>query len=358
MPVDLIDDGGLLLAIFMIAILLVEVAQWRRVLSPIAQARKLGAAKWWRIFLKTFFREGVYQQIEIGFQKRRWITHSLIMWGFVLLAVSTTLDFIYNRSGAPLPITSSVRISGNLGGLLFMVGLGAAIYQNSLNENRKAKGSYASDYLFLFLLTLAGGTGFLAEFASSLNFSLSINYLVYISHLFFVTALLITAPFTKFVHAIGRPILRLSENYRDALGIEEPSSLSSIRLSNMAIADREDSTKVRPDWGLERCITCYMCLAACPVYKKHPNLFLGPTGFVKLGNMYFNPVDRADRLKMASEGGVDLCDLNGYCQEVCPQHIQIVPIIRLLQKESSRRVSSNAMAATDKSEFEMTHGMI
>ncbi len=114
----------------------------------------------------------------------------------------------------------------------------------------------------------------------------------------------------------------------------------------------------RPDWGLERCITCYMCLATCPVYKKHPGLFLGPIGFVKLGNMHFNPVDQADRVEMASKGGIELCDLNGYCQEVCPQHIKIVSILKLFQEGTSKRRLIDYSGINARSAKEMTRGIV
>ena len=114
----------------------------------------------------------------------------------------------------------------------------------------------------------------------------------------------------------------------------------------------------RPNWGLERCITCYMCLAACPVYKRTPALFLGPVGFVKLGNMHFNSVDKADRVQMAAEAGVQLCETYGACQEVCPQHIHIVPTIHLLQNEAERRTLTNNLDLKSRVIAEMTRGFI
>jgi len=114
----------------------------------------------------------------------------------------------------------------------------------------------------------------------------------------------------------------------------------------------------RPDWGLERCITCYMCLAACPVYKRNTSLFLGPVGFVKLANMHFNSVDKADRVQMAVDGGVQLCETYGACQEVCPQHIRIVPTIHLLLKEAAYRELSDQRGLKCKLIDEMTHGFI
>ena len=114
----------------------------------------------------------------------------------------------------------------------------------------------------------------------------------------------------------------------------------------------------RPDWALERCITCYMCLAACPVYRKHPQLFLGPVGFVKLGNMHFNPVDKADRVQMAAQGGIQLCESYGGCQEVCPQHIQIVPLINLFREETANRNLNDSQGLRARYVHEMTKGFV
>lgn len=114
----------------------------------------------------------------------------------------------------------------------------------------------------------------------------------------------------------------------------------------------------RPDWTLERCMTCYMCLASCSVYTEHPDLFLGPAGFVKLGNMLFNPVDIADRVKVSALFGAHYCDLCGKCQEVCPQHIKIVPLMRLLKTKSAARNLMDRYGLTTKAARESTEGFL
>jgi len=124
---------------------------------------------------------------------------------------------------------------------------------------------------------------------------------------------------------------------------------------------RSEATRMkrsRPDWGLERCMTCYMCLAGCPVYADHANLFLGPIGFVKLGNMLFNRVDVADRVKLAAFKGVHHCDLCGTCQDVCPQHIKIVNLMRLLKSMSAARELSDEYQLPTKALHEMIEGFV
>ena len=213
--VQFIHGVGVLIGLFVFLIVIVELVRWRSVLSPILRARKLGSSMWRKILLKTIFDDAVYQQIQIGFEKGKWLTHSFVMWGFVLLSVSTTLNYIYNPTGEPLPIWHSVRITGNIGGFLFMVGLGVIVYRFASSDLKRDSGR-TGDYVFLLLLALAGATGFAAEFASELNASASI-YGIYLLHLLCCAGLLASAPFTKFVHAIGRPLIRLSENYLQAL---------------------------------------------------------------------------------------------------------------------------------------------
>jgi nitrate reductase gamma subunit len=108
---------------------------------------------------------------------------------------------------------------------MFIFGLGVVVYRCSSNE-LKRNASRAGDYVFLVLLALAGTTGFASEFASELNAS-NIIYAIYVVHLLCCAALLATAPFTKFVHAVGRPLLRLSENYLEAVENAHPLHLAS-----------------------------------------------------------------------------------------------------------------------------------
>ena len=201
--------------------LLLELVRWRSVLLPIARGMRLGVAKWLQIFVGTLRTETIYQQIDIGFEQGKWLSHSFVMWGFILLGVSTTLNYIYNPKGDPLPIWHSVRIAGNIGGLLFVTGLAIIVLRYRTNTVKRESTS-ASDYLFAFLLLAAGATGFASEFANELNVGTAL-YSIYVTHLIFCAALLITAPFTKFIHAIGRPVLRLSENYLTALDATKSS---------------------------------------------------------------------------------------------------------------------------------------
>jgi len=224
----LVDIIGISIGILVLIVILAEIVRWRRVVSPIIQGRSLGWARWVRILIQTIKNEAIIQQIDIGFDKRKWLSHSLVMWGFLLLGVSTTLNWIYDPSGYPLPIWHSVRIIGNTGGLFLIIGLTIIVLRYASDNVKRDCGS-TSGYLFAFLLIMAGATGFASEFASEVNSV--VVYQIYVIHLLSSAVLLVTAPLTKFVHAIGRPLLRLSENYAAALITQKSSEhLSMMKL--------------------------------------------------------------------------------------------------------------------------------
>jgi nitrate reductase gamma subunit len=214
-PVEFVDIVGLSIGIFVAVVVVLELIRWRSILSPIIRGLRLGGGKWLTILLGTLKSEAVFQQIDIGYEKVKWVSHSFVMWGFLLLGLATTLNWIVDPKGYPLPIWHAVRLSGNCGGFLFIVGLAIIVVRYGSNDVKRDSVS-VSDYLFAFLLIMAGVTGFASEFASELNATRAV-YFIYVTHLIFCAALLVTTPFTRFIHAIGRPLLRLSENYVAAL---------------------------------------------------------------------------------------------------------------------------------------------
>jgi nitrate reductase gamma subunit len=148
-----------------------------------------------------------------------------------LLSASTTLNYLTNASGAPMSLTNPVRILGNLGGIMLIAGLALVVYRISVDTDKREVTS-APDYLFIGLLLLAGFSGFLSEYVSEID-AVAWMYGVYVAHLLLSAALLLLAPFTRFVHALGRPIIRLSERYLEALnqqGIVIPSELTVMPL--------------------------------------------------------------------------------------------------------------------------------
>jgi hypothetical protein len=225
--VDLIHNVGVLIGAFVILAVLYEFIRWRGVLSPIAKGFRLGAGRWLNIFVGTIANDVVYQQISQKCPDRKWFAHSLVFWGFLLLSASTTLNYVTNPGGSPLALTNAVRILGNLGGLMLLGGLVIVLLRISTDQSKREV-TFGADYLFIGLLLLATATGFLSEFAGEFDAAEWI-FGIYAVHLVSSAALLILAPFTRFIHAFGRPVIRLAERYLEALGQEgvvKPSEIT------------------------------------------------------------------------------------------------------------------------------------
>jgi hypothetical protein len=234
--VDLIHNVGVVLGTIIVMTVLYEFIRWRGVLSPIAKGFRLGPGRWFGILVSTIADDVIYQQISLKCPQRKWFSHSLAFWGFLFLSASTTLNYITNPRGGPLPLTDAVRILGNLGGVMLLGGLLIILLQISTDVDKREV-THSADYLFLGLLLLAAATGFFSEFASQFD-AVEWMYGIYAIHLISSAALLILAPFTRFIHAFGRPVIRLAERYLEALsqeGIVKPSEINVVPLLSQEI---------------------------------------------------------------------------------------------------------------------------
>jgi nitrate reductase gamma subunit len=75
--------------------------------------------------------------------------------------------------------------------------------------NRAAQFTTASDWLLLVLLWITGATGFLIEVALYLPNASAANplgYWVFLFHVAVAMELMLLLPFTKFAHAMYRPV--------------------------------------------------------------------------------------------------------------------------------------------------------
>lgn len=206
LPSGTIDMLGLVTAVWVIFWMVFNMVRWRNTaLGPISAAAAIDFSGTVKTFAAKVAKDGFYQREVFACSRARWLTHFTIFWGFILLAASTTLSWIMNPAVVPMALTHPVRILGNLGGLLLVVGLAVAVGRRLLVPNVRRTTDFG-DALFLFLICATAATGFLVEVANELNLY-GVTYSFYFTHLVFIGLLLGTAPFTKFVHAIGRFVL-------------------------------------------------------------------------------------------------------------------------------------------------------
>ena len=214
LPVEnlVIDIGGLLILLLVIVGVLYRVKQgalhhffhWK-ILSSDPQKSDSKVVSFFTVLFREVFTFRVLGTCNRG--KR--LSHLAIFWGFVSLAISTTLAFLTNPQDLILPLYNPVKLFGNGGGILVIIGFLGMFYVRS-REDGPILRLTRSD-LFLLTLFLAAVTGFLTQqtiYSSLGAYWVSSSFWI---HMAFVVMLLATAPFTKFFHAVSKPISLLYE---------------------------------------------------------------------------------------------------------------------------------------------------
>jgi len=139
--------------------------------------------------------------------------------------------------------------------------------------------------------------------------------------------------------------------YEKKIQAIQPAVSSSGDDGDLDQADRESQ-------ALSHCIECLCCQAACPVASKETwKKFAGPTIFVQLGKVSFNPRDRADRPQIAMDQGIHNCDKCYECEKTCPVSIEIVHAIERLQ-QSARSNALEPGTRSPKAFVELLEGRI
>jgi nitrate reductase gamma subunit/ferredoxin len=144
--------------------------------------------------------------------------HWSIMWGFIGLLIATAADWILEMTlgkdpGQAVPIWQSTRLLGTVAGVFVVYGAGAAVIQRWTKPDKYFSHSLLSDWLFLSLLFLAGVTGFFVEASVYFAAGAPWMYIALLIHVVIGMELVIILPFTKFAHAIYRPVALFIHNY-------------------------------------------------------------------------------------------------------------------------------------------------
>jgi ferredoxin len=226
-PAGLIHDMGI---VAMAAVFLAGVAGVLTMIGKVAPAagvewrslgdregmRAVGAALWSSLAVESLgqrrYREGCQEgQPTLPLYRRTWVLHAATMLGFLGLLLATTLDFGLDiigvkHTGEQVPIWYPVRLLGTVAGLVMMYGATGLMIRRWRKEDRAVRRSFTSDWAFLWLLWLAGLTGFVIELALYLPQPPVWGYVLFLVHVAIAMELVLLVPFTKFAHAIYRPL--------------------------------------------------------------------------------------------------------------------------------------------------------
>ncbi len=160
---------------------------------------------------------------------RPWFVHYCIMWGFIGLGVATAIDFLFKTPGELVPLWYPARLLGTVAGLCLLYGTAISIARYLFGTDRTRSRPLPPDWLFLGLLLIVGLTGFLLEVLVYLPTAGSLGYAVFLVHVALAMELLALLPFTKFAHAIYRPLaygiyrFQLARSRPTAVADPEPS---------------------------------------------------------------------------------------------------------------------------------------
>jgi quinone-modifying oxidoreductase subunit QmoC len=226
-PANLVHDMGI------VAMILVTVAGVAGVLTMIGKVapasgikwrglmnrpgwKSIGGALWTSLAVESLgqkrYREDCDEdQAALAWYRRPWVMHAATMFGFLGLLLATTLDFGLEilgvrETGEQVPIWYPVRLLGTVAGIVMMYGASALMIRRWRKEGRSVKRSFTSDWMFLWLLWLAGLTGFIIELALYLPQAPMWGYLLFLVHVGIAMELVLLVPFTKFAHVIYRPV--------------------------------------------------------------------------------------------------------------------------------------------------------
>ena len=154
------------------------------------------------------------EESHLPWYRSRWFMHGAIMWGFLGLAAATGFDYLLlllasKVPGQPEPLWNPTRLLGTLAGVLVLFGTTRALVSRIKKPDKYSSHSLLSDWLFLWLLLLGTVTGFVVEIALYLPRGTVWGYLVFLIHVILGMEVVLLFPFTKFAHAVYRPVALL-----------------------------------------------------------------------------------------------------------------------------------------------------
>jgi ferredoxin len=205
-PMDIVDRAGLIMGAFVGISALANLVIMNRYLSkhPKASSGSPFSSKVSALVKVVMDEVAIQKRLKTCPDRNRYWAHMLLVWGFGGLLISTTLDYMIDSYG--LVLTMFVpRGLGILSGLALGYGSAYFIYKRLQGKEEYSTFTHYTDWTFLLLLLLIGFTGFFIDVFVLADVAI-LAYAIYSLHLIMVFDLLLTAPFTKFAHALYRPL--------------------------------------------------------------------------------------------------------------------------------------------------------
>lgn len=203
---NFLHDAGILIIIFVGFFTFVNVFIMVKNIKEFS-IKKVGIKDILSSFFKTLITDVfLHKNFSECDNKYRYISHFCLFLGFMGLLIATTfafgIDFLLSPESSLKIIP---KIIGIISGIPLVYGATYFLIQRLFVKDTYSKYSHQTDWIFLILMFLAGLTGFVIDLLKTMNLFWP-YYISFAFHIVIALELMIIFPFTKFSHAVYRPI--------------------------------------------------------------------------------------------------------------------------------------------------------
>ncbi len=180
--------------------------------------KKAGIKKMTVNFFKTLISDVfLHKDFKKCDNRSRYLSHFCLFLGFMGLLLATILAFGIDFLLSPESNLKILpKVIGIFSGIPLLYGSIYFLIQRLFVRDNYSKYSHQTDWMFLILMFLAGLTGFVIDVFKTLDMFWS-YYIFFAVHIVIALELMIIFPFTKFSHAVYRPLAAwMSKLIRDS----------------------------------------------------------------------------------------------------------------------------------------------
>ncbi len=297
-------------------------------------------------------------------ERKMFIVHLLVLWGFIILAIDILLITIFYA--VPEALRSAYlffKISMTVGGILFVLGLILMVLNRYLLKPSRFAKKYdpKDDNIAILILFFAAIFGFVLKEFFRFSQDFANSYIVqafWFIHAILILAFVALIPYSKLMHILMAPVSILTKTNRHPGVVRPPQN----REDYVGLVTRADLTK-RDLLSSLACMRCGRCQDACPAFNSRTSLspmFLiqnlrnidkiasGKTQMLKPYEVKETEVDGEVEAEKKSEevkpeevklvntlldsSAIWACTTCRACMEMCPVYIEQMDIIQEMRR--------------------------